>query len=235
MKKSNDLLVLWDVDRTLLETDWTDKYAMAEAGRALIGREFCLEGVDMAGTLDPAIWRDIAAANGVADAGALEDRYRAAYLLGLRQREAERPMIRALPGTLSLVTRLASLPGVTQGVLSGNYPEIGRCKLECAGFNPDIFSVFSWGSDGRARRELFPVAFERYREVTGRAIDPGRVIVIGDTVRDVACALEFGCRLLAVATGRFGAAELRAAGAETVVVDLSDTGKILDWIGAGED
>jgi len=230
MKEPNNLLVLWDVDRTLLETDWTDKLAMAEAGRELIGRDFVLDGVDMAGTLDPSIWRGIAAANGVTDTATLEDRYRSAYLTRLRARESKHPMIRALPGTKALVRRLAELDHITQGVLTGNYPEIGRCKLERAGFDISLFTVFAWGSDGNARRDLFPVAFTRFREKMNRAIEPNRTIVIGDTVRDVECALEFGCLLLAVATGKFSIAELRAAGAKTVVEDLSDTERMIDWI-----
>jgi phosphoglycolate phosphatase len=232
MKKTSNgpHFVLWDVDGTLLDTDWTDKRAMCEAGRELLGREFIIDGVDMAGTLDPNIWRDIAAVNGIADADGREGRYRAAYLARLKAREAEQPMIRALPGAALLVDRLRGLPGFTQGVLSGNYPEIGLCKLTSAGIDPRFFSVFAWGSDGKARRDLFPVAFTRFRETTGRAGEPDRTIVIGDTTRDVACAREFGCRMLAVATGKFSIQELTTAGADMVVKDLSDTNTLVDWI-----
>jgi phosphoglycolate phosphatase len=224
------LLVLWDVDLTLLDTHWTDKLAMSEAGRELIGREFDIDGIDMSGTLDPGIWRDIAVANGIADADGLESRYRAAYLTRLKAREAEHPMIHALPGTPDLVARLAREPRIVQGILSGNYPEIGCCKLECAGFDPDRFALFAWGSDGQARQELFPVAFARASALLGRPVAPGRVLVIGDTLRDVACAREFSCRMLAVATGKFSAVELQAAGADRVVAALRETEELADWI-----
>jgi len=227
---SDALLVLWDVDLTLIDTHWTDKLAMAEAGRDLIGRDFTIDGVDMAGTLDPTIWRAIATANGVEDPDGMEARYRAAYLARLTAREAEHPVIHALPGARELVAALGRSDGIVQGVLTGNYPEIGRRKLECAGVDLAPFAVFAWGTDGRERRELFPAAFARAAGVLRRAVTPARVVVIGDTLRDVACAREFGCRMLAVATGTYAAAELKAAGADKAVVDLSDTEGLAAWI-----
>lgn len=223
-------LVLWDVDGTLLDTRWTDKIAMSEAGLAMTGKKFSIEGVDMAGTLDPNIWRDIAHANGVADAAVLEAEYRRAYLTRLRAREADAPMIIALPGAQELLARLSGMDGVTQGVLSGNYPEIGLCKLRCAGIDPNLFRVFAWGPDGRERRELLPAAFERYQKAVSQPIAPGRTVVIGDTPRDIECARAFGCRMLAVATGKFSEKELTDAGADRVVPDLADTERSADWI-----
>jgi phosphoglycolate phosphatase len=230
MKKPIDPLVLWDVDGTLLDTHWTDKRAMAEAGRELIGRDFTIDGVDMAGTLDPNIWRDIAVRNDIADAAGLEQRYRSAYLARLEAREAAASMIRAFPDAVALVARLAHTPDVIQGLLTGNYPEIGRCKLHAAGIDLSAFQVCAWGPDGRTRRELFPVAFSRFASLAGRAPEPGRVVVIGDTPRDVECAREFGCRMLAVATGAFDVRTLSAAGADKVVPKLTDAAGLADWI-----
>ncbi len=227
---TDSTLVLWDVDLTLLDTRWTDKIAMSESGRELIGRDFSIDGVDMAGTLDPNIWRDIADSNGVAGADGLEPRYRAAYLARLEAREAADSVIRALPGAKELVARLSREPGAVQGVLTGNYPEIGRCKLERAGIDLRPFAVFAWGTDGKARRELFPAAFARAAALLGRPVEPGHAVVIGDTLRDVACAREFGCRMLAVATGRFSVAELERAGADRAVADLNDTEGLAVWI-----
>jgi phosphoglycolate phosphatase-like HAD superfamily hydrolase len=46
-------------------------------------------------------------------------------------------------------------------------------------------------------------------------------LVIGDTPRDVQAAHEVGVPVLAVATGRFSAEELRQAGADIVVDSLA--------------
>jgi phosphoglycolate phosphatase-like HAD superfamily hydrolase len=72
----------------------------------------------------------------------------------------------------------------------------------------------------------------RYLEATGRAAPADRVVIIGDTPLDVDCAHHNGCRCLAVATGIHPPDELRAAGADLVVDDLSDVPGILRWLGA---
>ena len=52
-------------------------------------------------------------------------------------------------------------------------------------------------------------------------------IVIGDTPLDVGCAAHVGARSLAVATGSHSVEELRAAGADAVLKDLSDTDEVV--------
>ncbi len=51
--------------------------------------------------------------------------------------------------------------------------------------------------------------------------------MIGDTPLDVACAQASGARSIAVATGNYSVDDLRAAGADVVFEDLSDTPAVL--------
>lgn len=55
--------------------------------------------------------------------------------------------------------------------------------------------------------------------------------IIGDTPADVACGRPVGARALAVATGSYRVADLEATGAELVLADLSDTGRVLEGLG----
>ena len=64
-----------------------------------------------------------------------------------------------------------------------------------------------------------------------RRCDSRDVLVIGDTVLDVACARAAGARSIAVATGPSGIDALQAAGADVVVEDLSDTAGFLRLLG----
>ena len=59
------------------------------------------------------------------------------------------------------------------------------------------------------------------------------VVVVGDTPLDVECGHANAARVLAVATGSFGVAELCAAGADYVTEDLSDTNAIVSWLRNG--
>jgi phosphoglycolate phosphatase-like HAD superfamily hydrolase len=56
------------------------------------------------------------------------------------------------------------------------------------------------------------------------------VTIIGDTPLDVDCAKAHGCRAIGVATGPYSVDQLRDAGADLAVADLSDTAMLLQWI-----
>jgi phosphoglycolate phosphatase len=104
-----------------------------------------------------------------------------------------------------------------------------RLKLEPHSLNR-FFSFGAFGDDHEDRNELLPIAVRRLREEFGVAVEYEDCIVIGDTPRDIACAHENGSMALAVATGPYSEDELRDAGAQMVVSDLSDTSVVCEWL-----
>ena len=64
------------------------------------------------------------------------------------------------------------------------------------------------------------------------SLRPDHTVVIGDTPRDVICGLAVGARTLAVATGSFTTSQLAEAGADHVVIDLTETDKIISYLAA---
>jgi phosphoglycolate phosphatase-like HAD superfamily hydrolase len=225
------MLILFDIDGTLLLSDGAGVRAMTAAGKTVVGPDFTLAGIEVAGRLDPLIWADAAAALGFDGADARHDEFRSVYARLLGEHFRTTGAARALPGVQALVARLRDLEGVTIGLLTGNYPETGRLKLEAAGLDPNAFAVAAWGCDGRSRRDLPHVAITRYRERTGRAIDPANVIIIGDTPHDIDCAKAAACKVIGVATGpSFAAEDLRAHDPDLLVKDLSDTEGLVRWM-----
>ncbi|MCK4871513.1 MAG: haloacid dehalogenase-like hydrolase [Phycisphaerales bacterium] len=224
------MLVLFDIDATLLMTYGAGVRAMEAAGREMYGPSFALDDIGFAGGLDPLIWNDLAVANHVADPQGDLPRFIEVYHAKLVAGLDEDEVSTLLPGALDLVEALAAEPDVTLGLLTGNFEITGRLKVARTGMSLSHFQVFAWGTDGTDRSDLPPVAMARYQKLHGRPIDPSLVTIIGDTPHDVRCALENGCRVLAVATGYFSADELRAAGAHHVVEDLSDTQAIVRWL-----
>ncbi|MHC4947282.1 MAG: HAD family hydrolase [Planctomycetota bacterium] len=222
------MLVLFDIDGTLLLTRRAGLLAMRDAARELFGADFTFDGIDTAGRLDPLIWAEAAAANGVDDAAAQHDRFRATYARRLEARLDDDPTAELLPGVADLVATLGAVDGVTLGLLTGNYPETGRLKISSAGLDPDVFEVAAWGVDGGHRRDLPPVAVERYRRHVG---DPPRsIVIIGDTPHDVDCAHANDCLSIAVATGRFERAELEACAPDLTLDDLAEHETVAAWI-----
>ncbi|MDY7109353.1 MAG: haloacid dehalogenase-like hydrolase [Planctomycetota bacterium] len=225
------MLILFDVDGTLLLSRGAGMQAMIDAGRELFGDEFTFDTVEFAGRLDPLIWSAAAERNRVADTSENHARFRAAYGRHLRARFATNPTAQLLPGVAELVERVCAIDGLTPGLLTGNYPETGRLKLETAGLDPSRFVVCAWGDDGPQRRDLPAIAMRRFEEATGRRPDPPEVIVIGDTPHDIDCAHVNGCRAIAVATGPvYSLEELRAHEPELALGNLSDTEGIVQWM-----
>jgi phosphoglycolate phosphatase-like HAD superfamily hydrolase len=224
------MLVLFDIDGTLLHSLSAGVHAMSSALRELHGVDPDFSKVEVHGRLDTLIWRDLAAVHGYPTCDASHERFRSTYSAHLERRLAERNTVERYPGTRELVDAVRGHPALTLGMLTGNYEFTGRLKVRHAGIDPDLFLVTAWAGDAPDRRGLVPVAMRRFAERTGTPIAGDRVVIIGDTPADVDCAHASGARCLAVATGHFGIDALRAAGADLAVSDLRDTEHLLTWI-----
>jgi len=231
------MLILFDIDATLIKTSGLGIKAMGLAGRELFGERFDEKVVEYAGRLDPLIISDLLRAHEIAENGANVTRFRAGYRRYLEQLLSEPGTGKVCPGVPGLLERLRGREGVTMGLLTGNFPETGRIKLRACGIEVDQFRVCAWGDESPqavpARDHLPPVAMARHARRTGAAVDPQRVTIIGDTPDDVACARAHGCRSLGVATGQFGVAALKDSGADLAVEDLSNGDAIERWLVGG--
>jgi phosphoglycolate phosphatase-like HAD superfamily hydrolase len=94
-------------------------------------------------------------------------------------------------------------------------------KLSRADLNR-FFSFGGYGSDSEDRGALTARAIDRAGTVLGQALDPGQVLVVGDTPRDVVAAQQAGAIAVAVASGEYDAEALRGAGAEHVLASLRE-------------
>ena len=224
------MLILFDIDGTMLLTKGAGITAMERAGRELFGDGFGFGSIETAGRLDGLIWADLADANGVEATDGNHARFRARYAQHLHGLLAVERIATALPGVAALIEALSSWPHAALGLLTGNYPETGRLKLVAAGYEPDGFRVAAWGTDGPNRRALPPVAMARHAEIAGSPIAAQRVVIIGDTPHDIDCAKHNACRSIGVSTGAFDRRRLADDGADLALDDLSDTQRVLDWL-----
>jgi phosphoglycolate phosphatase len=223
-------IVLFDIDGTLIRTGRAGSRAMERAFDELFGTPRAFDRIQMAGRTDKAIVADAAARLGVSLTPATFQRFRDRYHECLLEALSEPgPHKGILPGVRSLLDALVTPPlsdKVFIALLTGNSEEGARIKLE----HFDLWRYFrcgAYGDDVHDRNELFAVAMSRVRACGGPEAHPHDVIVIGDTVLDVACAVAAGGRSVAVATGPSDVETLKASGAEVVFEDLSDTDAFL--------
>ncbi|WP_428389693.1 HAD family hydrolase [Mucisphaera sp.] len=222
---SSDWLVLLDIDGTLLTTEGVGPGLMQRASDEVLGGALRFDRVDFSGNLDPLIVSEAAAHSGVALDELLERRFREAYVRALAAWvEVERPSL--LPGAEGLVAGLRRA-GVGTGLVTGNFPEAARIKLDAVGLGLDGFEANGFGDDAADRPGLVAVARERH----GTEVADERVVVVGDTPRDVACAKAHGCVAVAVTTGRFGREELAGCGADRVLDSLEEAEAVLGGMG----
>jgi len=225
------MLILFDIDGTLYHGDGTGRAAFLDAGRELFGPRFAEHAFDLSGRLDPWIYRRYMEINALPRDPLIDRAFREACHRNLRRRiESGRHDIRALPGALELVDRLRARSDLTIGLLTGNWEANGRLKVDSVGFDSTTFPICAWGDDGPTRDDLPPVARDRYAASSDRRIDFDRIVIVGDTIHDVNCARAHGCRSLAVCTGGGREADLRAAGADVIMADLSDLDTVCGWL-----
>ena len=134
--------------------------------------------------------------------------------------------VHALPGVLDLLSLLRqrehSHRDIVLGLLTGNYTRAVPLKLSAVGVQVDWFSITAFGDEGASRPDLVALAMRKYANHTGHPADPNRVIVIGDTPRDIDAAKRIGAPCLAVATGHASLSELQAHGANDAASSLEE-------------
>jgi phosphoglycolate phosphatase len=219
------LLVLWDIDGTLVRTAGHGRYAFDEAFRAVVGRD--PEPVDFAGRTDREIALTMLAGEPDHLPRVLEE---LAGALELRK-EAMREEGYAYPGVPEVLEALHRRDDVIQSLLTGNIQANAVIKVSAFGLEPWLdFGVGAYGSDPHDRRsDLVAVARERAAAKYG---EPTGAVLVGDTPLDVRAAQEAGARAVAVATGFADPEALRASGPDAYLDDLSDTAAALAAITA---
>ncbi len=227
---SNHRLILFDIDGTLVLTGGAGARAMTRAFEELFGIANAFQGVAMAGRTDTAILSEALTVHQIA----ADDRrllaYRDGYFRHLAA-EIRNPQSGSrhgvMPGVRPLLDALAARDDVYLALLTGNYQPSARMKLEFF----DLWRYFrcgAFGDEAPDRNGLFRTALVRIVALGGPILDATRSVIVGDTPHDIAVAIAAGARSVAVATGSYDLGALRAAGADVVFRDLSDTNSVIE-------
>jgi phosphoglycolate phosphatase len=216
-------LILWDIDGTLIYSGGVAGEAMRAAMRAVYGGVWTEGRHSYAGKTDQQIILETFAERAHDELLGNLEPFTATYIAELgRRRDEFLARGYVLEGITAALKRLATTDAV-QSVLTGNLEPIARIKLDMFGLAQFFdLDAGAYGSDHHIRSNLVPVAVARAERRYGRPFAGGDVIVIGDTPNDIDCGRAAGARTVAVATGPFGADELRAHGADAVLPSMAD-------------
>lgn len=227
-------LVLFDIDGTLLSAGAAARDSILSALEAAYGWSARDEHQDrgrwdFSGKTDPQIVRELLRA----DLGDERCEERLEHALGVYLGELERRLtpgtVIPKPGISELLARLAADPRVTLGLLTGNLEPGARLKLAPPDYNR-YFPFGAFGSDSADRYTLPPIAVERAFAHTGRRFEGKSIVIVGDSVHDVACGRTLGVRAVAVATGITSLERLGAESPDAMLADFSDTDRALGAI-----
>ncbi len=223
--------MLWNVDDTLVDVARVARAARAEAFAAVTGLPL-VALPQFAGRTESEIFFEAVALNAAgADGRELLQAYfaRLAAAFAARSEQLTRNG-RALPGALDAVMAVRGL-GAVQSVLTGSTRANAVAKLAAFGLDRHLdLNIGGYGSDvypkGAQLLEILRRAAEKYRA----GMPAAATVYIGDSARDAEAAELGGVRFIGVATGRSIPSELRAAGADLVVDDLTDTAAVVEAI-----
>ena len=221
-------IVLFDIDGTLIRTGRAGSRAMNRAFDDLFGIAGAFDGIEMAGRTDRWILDDAAARASVDLSGDNFERFRDRYFACRLDGRVPRPQRKGVCFQVctGFSTRSTRREMYFSALLTGNCEEGARIKLE----HFDLWKFFrcgAFGDDVTDRNHLFDIALHRAEACGAPRVQPSDVVVVGDTVLDVACAKAAGARSVAVATGPFDVETLLRAGRRSRdAAILSDTRRV---------
>lgn len=196
---------------------------MAQAFGEICGHPEALANIRLGGMTDRLILRAGFDAIGRPFEEATYQEVMACYLGHLEREVRQSDGYAIYDGVEQAVAACESLARAAVGLGTGNVEAGARTKLERGDLNPH-FPFGGFGSDAEERSMLVEAGAVRGAKRLGIPRDEVRVVVIGDTPKDVEAAHAIGARCVTVATGAFSESELQAAGADAVFPALDASG-----------
>ena len=178
----------------------------------LFGIPGAFDDIPMAGRTDRGILDDGAARAGVDLSGDNFERFRDRYFARLLEALPEPgPTQGVLPGVRPLLDAIARARDIFPAPAHRQLRSRARASSSSISISGNSFAAARLATTVTDRNDLFDVAMHTRRACGAPRVTPADVIVVGDTVLDVACAQAAGARSVAVATGPFDVETLQGA------------------------
>lgn len=234
MTEAHQVLVLWDIDRTLVYVGDIDRQVYRETFAEIVGRPAEHLPARGTGVTMPLAIRALLLDNGVQEQEVSELLPMMIRLLPKRlaghfedlQREGV-----IMPGAVTALSAVNDHPDLVPTVVTGNLMPNALLKLDA--FNLSRFvdaEIGGYASDSDHRPALVAIAQERAATKHGISFTRANTVIIGDSLEDVRTGLEGGAPVLGVPSGKTSAQVLKEAGADVVLDSLEDVQQLMDAI-----
>ncbi|MFI5751177.1 HAD family hydrolase [Streptomyces sp. NPDC051644] len=228
------ILVLWDVDRTLLYVGETDRLVYREVFREIVGRDAQTLPARGTGVTMPLAVRELLSANAVPES---ESDHLARLMVDRlpsrlnRHREALRREGHLMPGAVGALAAVHQSRLLVPTIVTGNLKASAEIKLSafCLADYLDM-SIGGYASDDSHRPALVRIAQKRAEAVYDHVFGRENTVIIGDSLQDVRTGLEGGARVIGVASGTTSAEQLATEGADHVIPDLTNAERVVELI-----
>jgi phosphoglycolate phosphatase len=219
-------LFLFDIDGTLITSGGAGEASLCEAMRTRFGVDEDMGGIHLPGNTDARIASELLRKHGLPEtpenAAALLDE----YLFHLERRISAHEG-RVMPGIIDLLHALEARSDAVLALLTGNVERGARIKLS----HYRVWHHFEFGAfadDHGDRNQLGHFARRKALDRRGVDFPPDRIVVIGDTPRDIECGRAIGAKTVAIATGHFSLSELECHSPDALFENLADTPTVVE-------
>jgi phosphoglycolate phosphatase len=224
MNKSQ-ILLIWDIDGTLVLARGGGRRAMDKAFLEIYGIDNGFEGIDMAGRLDALILKDAYALHNITNIDS--DYYFNVYCKHLKKDMDNLSEPIDAPGILELLPKLSSFGNFYNVLGTGNVEPAARIKLKKHDMNR-FFPTGGFGSREADRWQIIEEAIFNAEQHFNLNFEKENIYVIGDTPRDIECGKKLGIKSVGVATGMYSVEDLQKCDPDFVFEDFLDTDRFLD-------
>lgn len=196
------ILLIWDIDGTLLDVKRAGRAAMDLAFEKKFGVENAFSKVNMSGRLDKVILSDALKIHHihVKSMVTLQKDFFVEYEGILKTLLASEYEGFIYPGVRNILKNVSQSSHIVNAIGTGNCKRGALAKLESLSIN-DYFRFGGYGDEYIQRGELIKGVIELANTNYNMAFEKENIYVIGDTIHDVNAAKYANVKSIAVLTG----------------------------------
>lgn len=220
-----NILVLWDIDGTLMHCGADGTTALNRTFQQLYGVENAFSKVGIGSAMDAVILDRIMNGFNI-DKGELE-RIKKSYVENLQYILNQNVNKKVLPGIRELLNYIDESDHCFNAILTSNLRIGAETKLKSVGLH-QYFQVGGFGDANGEKWDAAKIGIAEAEEYFGVKFDKERIYLVGDGAYDMEAANRLGIKSIGVATGWMAYEILETHSPDYLFRDLSNYNNVIE-------